>query len=170
MIVVHYRPRGSLAGVWRQYYEYGYWKVPVMLKHRRVLSLRSLAPLACVVGDGNTRPGGKRDFARPRQLVAVETAAYLAAGGAFAVVGLRRRGEPLSLLPKVVATFPMFHFGYGAGMLHGWLRAAAARSSLAGSEPAIRVHEGQYSDVPRCRTTATSRPAASKVPARRDTS
>ena len=27
-ITVMYRPRGSIARVWRQYYEYGLWKVP----------------------------------------------------------------------------------------------------------------------------------------------
>ena len=48
-IRVLYRPRGSLRGVSRQYYDYGRWKVPVMRKHRQVLSPRSLTPLAFVV-------------------------------------------------------------------------------------------------------------------------
>jgi hypothetical protein len=36
---------------------------------------------------------------------------------------IRRRGESLGLLPRVVAVFPAFHVGYGWGMLRGFLRA-----------------------------------------------
>src|SRR3954447_567529 len=123
-IVIRYLPRGSLAGVWRQYYEYGLWKVPVMLKHRRVLSLRSLAPMAFVVSTGALGLAGVRVRAA-RRLLAAEAGGYGAAAVTFAAAGLRRRREPWSLLPKVVAAFPAFHVAYGLGMLHGWLKAAA---------------------------------------------
>ena len=122
-IVVRYRPRGSLAGVWRQYHEYGLWKVPVMRKHRRVLSLRSLAPLAFVVGTGSLGLAATRVRAA-RTLLVAEAAAYGAAAAASALYGVRQRGEPLSLVPKVAATFPVFHLAYGLGMLQGWLKAA----------------------------------------------
>src|SRR4051794_21698475 len=125
-IVVRYRPRGSLAEVWRQYYGYGLWKVAVMLKHRRVLTLRSLAPLALVVSTGAFGLVGARVPAA-RRLLAAEAAAYLAASVGFAVAGLQRRGEPLSLAPRVVATYPMLHLGHGVGMLHGWLQSAMGR-------------------------------------------
>jgi glycosyltransferase involved in cell wall biosynthesis len=39
-----YRPRGSLSRLWRQHFQYGYWKVRVMQKHLSRVSLRSLAP------------------------------------------------------------------------------------------------------------------------------
>ena len=42
----HYIPRGSLRGVLSQYYQYGFWKVLLQLKHRHVISGRSLAPPA----------------------------------------------------------------------------------------------------------------------------
>ena len=45
-VQVFYRPRGELRAVWRQYRDYGRWKVPVMRKHRCVLTPRSLAPVA----------------------------------------------------------------------------------------------------------------------------
>jgi succinoglycan biosynthesis protein ExoA len=125
-IVVRYRPRGSLIGVWRQYYGYGLWKVAIMLKHRRVLSLRSLAPLTLVVSTGALGLAGAR-VPSARRCLAAQAGAYLSAAVAFAVAGLRRRGEPLSLFLRVVATFPVFHFGYGLGMLHGWLQAVARR-------------------------------------------
>ena len=91
-IVVRYRPRGSLAGVWRQYYGYGLWKVPVMLKHRRVLSLRSLAPLAFVVSTGALGLAGTRVPAA-RRLLAAEAGAYVAVAVAFAVAACDVEGS-----------------------------------------------------------------------------
>jgi succinoglycan biosynthesis protein ExoA len=125
-IVVRYRPRGSLPAVWRQYYEYGFWKVPVMRKHRRVLSARSLAPLALVTslaGFAVATPVS----ATARAALAAEVGAYAAGALAFGVLAVRRRGEPPALAPRVAAVFPAFHLAYGAGMAHGWLRAAVGR-------------------------------------------
>ena len=51
-IRVEYVPRGSLRAVFRQYYEYGFWKPAVMRKHRRATSLRSLVPVAFVLALG----------------------------------------------------------------------------------------------------------------------
>src|SRR5262249_14398076 len=44
-----YTPRGSLLAVWRQYWEYGYWKAEVMRKHRRLVGARALVPAAFVL-------------------------------------------------------------------------------------------------------------------------
>lgn len=43
-----YTPRGSFAALFRQFYQYGYWKVPVIRKHRLPASPRHLAPFAFV--------------------------------------------------------------------------------------------------------------------------
>ncbi len=45
-----YTPRGSYAALLRQFYQYGYWKVPVIRKHRLPASPRHLAPFAFVAG------------------------------------------------------------------------------------------------------------------------
>jgi GT2 family glycosyltransferase len=124
-ITVMYRPRGSIGRVWRQYYEYGLWKVPVMLKHRRVLSLRSMAPLAFVLGTGVLLCIARVPFAR--RLLVLQWSIYGAAGFGFAVRSLRERGEPLGLLPRVLAAYPAFHLGHGSGQAVGWLRAARGR-------------------------------------------
>ena len=125
-IEVRYRPRGSLRGVWRQYLEYGLWKVPVMRKHRRALSLRSLAPLAFVASVAALAVAAPAVPAARRALVA-ETALYATASLGFALLAVRGRDEPLALVPRVAAVFPAFHVGYGAGMARGWL-ATAVRS------------------------------------------
>jgi len=125
-IRLDYVPRGSLRGVARQYYEYGLWKVPVMLKHRKVLSARSLAPIGFVWSAALLGVASLRSR-RARALLATETAAYAACALFFSVRSVRRRGEEWSLLPSVVAVFPAFHAGYGVGMSHGWFRAASRR-------------------------------------------
>jgi len=130
-IRVHYTPRGSLKGVFRQYYEYGLWKVPVMLKHGQVSSPRSFAPLVFVSTLAALAPAAA--FSRAaRRVLAVELGAYAALAFASAGISIRRRRESWSLLPRVVSVFPAFHAGYGIGMLRGWARAAAVTSTLRG--------------------------------------
>jgi hypothetical protein len=41
-----YCPRGSLVTLYRQFSQYGYWKIPVIRKHKLPASLRHLAPFA----------------------------------------------------------------------------------------------------------------------------
>ena len=121
-ITVMYRPRGSISRVWRQYYEYGLWKVPVMLKHRRVLTVRSVAPLAFVVGTAALAVGIGR-FPLARRLLVLQWSIYGAAGFAFAIRSVRERGDSWGLLPRVLAAFPAFHLGHGSGQAVGWIRA-----------------------------------------------
>lgn len=47
-----YFSRGTLVGLWRQYHGYGFYKVPVMRKHRTVASPRHLVPAAFVAATG----------------------------------------------------------------------------------------------------------------------
>jgi succinoglycan biosynthesis protein ExoA len=39
-----YMPRSSLTLLWRQYFQYGYWKARVIQKHRQAASIRHLIP------------------------------------------------------------------------------------------------------------------------------
>ena len=120
-IRIFYRPRGSFRRLFRQYYEYGRWKAPVMRKHGQPTSLRSLVPggfvgtLVVLAGLGVWIPAA---FV----LLGVEIALYTAAALLFAVVALRRRNLPWRLLPRVLAVFPTVHMAHGLGMLAGWLR------------------------------------------------
>lgn len=124
-LVVSYRPRGSLARVWRQYYEYGLWKVPVMLKHRAILSMRSMAPLAFLLLIVLLAIAAPFSVVALALLIAL-LGLYLLGALVFALRGVRARDEPLSLTPRVMSVFPAFHFGYGTGMARGWLAAAAS--------------------------------------------
>jgi len=125
-IQVRYRPRGSLGKVFRQYYEYGLWKVPVMLKHKQALGARSLVPIAFV-----SSLAVLAVLAIPsstaRRLLVGEAALYSAGAIVFAAVSIRKRDESWTLLPTTAATFGAFHFGYGLGMIRGWLGALGKR-------------------------------------------
>jgi succinoglycan biosynthesis protein ExoA len=122
-----YTPRGSLFAVLRQYYEYGFWKVPVMLKHRQVVSARGMVPLAFVGSLAVLLPSALRSKGA-RRLLGLELGAYAGCALCFGVRSVARRGE-WQLLPRVVAASPAFHFGLGIGMLHGWFRAALRRGT-----------------------------------------
>jgi succinoglycan biosynthesis protein ExoA len=121
-ITVMYRPRGSFAGVWRQYFAYGLWKVPVMLKHRRIATVRGVVPLMFVAGSAGLLATAVRSRTA-RRLLAAEWLVYGALGVAFAARGLRRRGEPWTLMPAVLAAFPTIHVAFGTGEAAGLARA-----------------------------------------------
>ena len=44
-----YWPRPTLAALFRQYFQYGFWKVAVIRKHRKPASWRNLAPAASLL-------------------------------------------------------------------------------------------------------------------------
>jgi succinoglycan biosynthesis protein ExoA len=125
-ITVVYRPRGSFGGVWRQYFEYGLWKVPVMLKHRRIATVRGVVPLVFVLGTAALLGGALRSRLA-RRLLLGEWLLYGALGASFAAHGVRRRDEEWRLLPGVFAAFLAFHLGNGLGQTVGLLRALRRR-------------------------------------------
>jgi glycosyltransferase involved in cell wall biosynthesis len=125
-IRIFYTPRGSLARVFRQYYEYGLWKPVVMRKHGRVVSVRSLVPIAFV---GSLAVlGALAPFSTAaRVLLALEVGVYAAGALVFGALAVRTRRESWGLLPRVVAAFPAFHVAYGLGMAVGWIRGLLRR-------------------------------------------
>jgi len=121
-ITVAYRPRGSLGGVWRQYFEYGLWRAPVMIKHRRIATLRGVVPLVFVLGTGGLLAAAPRSR-MARRLLTAESLAYGSLAAFFAARGVHRREESWTLLPGVLAAFPAFHVGQGSGQVVGLMRA-----------------------------------------------
>jgi succinoglycan biosynthesis protein ExoA len=134
-IRLEYTPRGTFRGLFRQYYEYGRWKVPVMLKHRRIVSLRSLAP-AVLVASFLMLAVLSVVTHHAQAVLGVELAAYAAGALVFGVRAIRSRGESLRLLPRVMAVFPTIHLAYGIGMAVGWARAGLRRATPASAAAA----------------------------------
>jgi glycosyltransferase involved in cell wall biosynthesis len=117
-IRAEYTPRGSLRGVFRQYFEYGFWKPRVMRKHRRATSLRSLAPaafVATIVVLALLAPW----VSQARWFLVLALGSYALAAVGFGTASLRRCNADWSLLPNVVAVFPAFHVGHGLGFVVG---------------------------------------------------
>jgi succinoglycan biosynthesis protein ExoA len=126
-IRIFYVPRGSFRRVFRQYFEYGFWKPAVMRKHGRIVSARSLVPFLFVSSLVVLGPLALRVPAAAR-LLRVELGTYSVGAIVFGALAVNRKRERWRLLPRVVAVFPTFHVAYGLGMLAGWARITRSRS------------------------------------------
>ncbi len=111
-----YRVRGSLTALFRQYMQYGYWKVLVIRKHQMPASFRHVVPGAFVGSLCLLAILGM--FWTP----AFWVAAALTLLYAVVVLGLSfliaARTE-LVLFPLLPGVIWCFHFGYGYGFLRG---------------------------------------------------
>jgi len=134
-IRIFYTPRGRFTRLFRQYYEYGLWKPAVMSKHGRIVSARSLVPIA-FVGSLAVLLALAAFSGTARILLALELVVYLAGALVFGVRAIRAIGEKWRLLPRVIAAFVVFHVAYGIGMSAGWIRVGLRRHSgaAAGAE------------------------------------
>jgi succinoglycan biosynthesis protein ExoA len=117
-----YTPRASLKGLFRQYMQYGFWKVAVMRKHRAVASLRHLVPVMFVLANlvlavAVAIPSPARLYALAAW--ALMLAAYLCAALVAAAAVAREDGW--EILPILPAVFLTYHFAYGFGFLCGLL-------------------------------------------------
>ena len=111
-----YHPRGSLRGLFRQYAQYGYWKVRVIQKHRLPASCRHLVPAVLVlalIGLGTMALFSKVALALWLCVVGAYGLFNLAASVASAAEG------GVALLPMLPAVVACYHFGYGYGFWHG---------------------------------------------------
>jgi glycosyltransferase involved in cell wall biosynthesis len=111
-----YTPRNSLKALFRQYFQYGYWKVRVMQKHRMPASLRHLVPgtfVACLILLAVLSPFWKPALLALTGLLAL----YVFAAALASILTALRSGIALVFALPVV--FFCYHFGYGLGYLVG---------------------------------------------------
>jgi glycosyltransferase involved in cell wall biosynthesis len=114
-----YYNRSSLRKVFRQYRQYGMWKVRVLQKHPRQMSTRHFVPPAFVVGlVGGAALAPASRVVRRLWLAGVGTW-LLAALGVSTWIARRAGWRHLPVLPAV---FAALHTGYGAGFLAGLVR------------------------------------------------
>ena len=124
-IVSWYRPRTSLSSLFQQYFQYGFWKVPVIRKHKVPGAWRHLVPgtfvlaniflplaavVSLLVGDA------------PLMKLALLAWALLAGTYALAVLtasifAAKQRGW--GLFPYLPLCFAVFHVSYGLGFALG---------------------------------------------------
>jgi glycosyltransferase involved in cell wall biosynthesis len=129
-----YSPRASITALFRQYLQYGFWKVAVIRKHRALASWRHIVPVLFVVSllllfvliASSATLGLWPQAAAIRAALAAEIAIYLLACVA-AALRFARSLDPVALLilPWVIA---VYHTAYGLGFLGGVLKFAGRGS------------------------------------------
>lgn len=115
-----YAPRNSFAALFRQFYQYGYWKVPVIRKHRLPAAPRHLVPFAFVA-----------------VLVVLALAglawrpAWALLGGVVALYAAAALVNAWAISPRQAPTiawaFACMHLGYGLGFGRALLDAFVLR-------------------------------------------
>jgi succinoglycan biosynthesis protein ExoA len=111
-----YRPRGSLASLFNQYMQYGYWKVRVIQKHKLPASWRHLVPAAFLL-TLLLLLLTSAIWPMARWLLAGAIGLYLLVILAASLLTAARTNW--ALLPTLPLVFPCYHFGYGYGFLRG---------------------------------------------------
>lgn len=105
-----YRNRATLRSLWKQYFDYGRWKVRVMQKHRDQMRPRHFVPPLFVTTLGVS--------ALLPPVFAGISGVYSATTMAMSVM-IAARSRRLDVLPYLPAAFAILHVGYGAGFLRG---------------------------------------------------
>jgi cellulose synthase/poly-beta-1,6-N-acetylglucosamine synthase-like glycosyltransferase len=111
-----YSPRDSLVGLFRQYFQYGYWKIRVIRKHRSLAAWRHLVPgafVASVVVLGALAPF----FVSAIVALAAVLGAYLTAVTLASLKTAASSGW--GMLPALPLVFASYHIGYGLGFVFG---------------------------------------------------
>ena len=124
-----YVVRSSFPKLFRQYRQYGYWKVYVNRKHGAVTNLRQLVPAAFVA---TVVLLALLALAVPAARLVLAAVLLLYLTGAL-VAGAAKVGSGISLLPRVMLAFATMHVGYGLGYLEGLYR-----FMLLGERPGVR--------------------------------
>ena len=114
-----YFSRGSLHKLWKQYFQYGFWRIRTLQKHKRPASFRQLVPLLFVLSLLLLGLAGL--LWRPLWiLLAIEAALYILGLVTGAVgVGCKSGWQYAPIAPLI---FTILHFAYGLGCLWGGIR------------------------------------------------
>lgn len=110
----HYYVRGSYSKLWKQYFQYGYWKVFVNKKHKTVTSVRQFFPIIFVLGIifGIILSLLSWIFGA---LLSFAIFLYLAMAISFGFNGSNSLKESF----QIALVFPILHTSYGLGYLKG---------------------------------------------------
>ncbi len=136
-----YYSRASLRKLWRQFYQYGVWKVRVLQKHPRQMRLRQFVPFAFVLSLLVTL------LLPPFWPIAtLILMLYLIADSTASFALARQHGW--KYLPALLVAHPTMHVAYGLGFLAGLIRFAGRWRDKRGQIPTMQaqrqlVHDKQ---------------------------
>lgn len=109
-IVSWYSPRSTLSALFRQYFQFGFWRVAVLRKHPRRGSLRHFVPAAVVIV-------GLVLLFLARPVLLLLAGVYVLLSLYASVLSARRKGW--DLLPALPITFAVYQAAYATGFLAG---------------------------------------------------
>lgn len=132
-IRMRYHSRPSFRTLWKQYYQYGFWKVRLWQKLGRLGSTRQLAPMAFVAG-GVVSLAALALGGLPAILGASFWTTYAAAVGVGTLAASWRRPW---LWPLTAAAVSTLHLAYGVGFWEGLLRFGLLRRGAADAHVAL---------------------------------
>jgi len=111
-----YYSRSSIGSLWRQYFQYGYWKVRVLQKHPRQMKMRQFVPAAFVASLAVALVAAPWSVPGMGVLILVG-GSYFAANLCAAFLTARRGS--MADLPLLSVAFAALHTSYGLGFLVG---------------------------------------------------
>jgi succinoglycan biosynthesis protein ExoA len=129
-----YFVRSSPISLWKQYFQYGYWKVRVMQKHPRQMRARQFVPPAFV---GSLILSGILALIHPlgAWLFGGIIGLYIIANLSVSIYTSVKKGwKHLPLLPMIYA---ILHMSYGTGFLVGLMKFANRWGDKLGKTPAL---------------------------------
>ena len=141
-----YSPRATLATLFNQYFQYGFWKVAVIRKHGSPGSWRHLVPAIFVLTNISfalavlltAALGAKTALLAFALLWAAMLTLYFVLALSFSAAAACQNGW--DLFPYLPIVFSAYHFSYGAGFLGGLYRFRNAQvSSFSGDSVFARI-------------------------------
>jgi succinoglycan biosynthesis protein ExoA len=111
-----YASRSSLTSLWRQYFQYGYWKVRILQKHSRQMQWRQFIPALFVSGLFLL---SMISIVRPRIGSPLLGGTLFMYGTVVGLTSMLLTRRHLRLAPAVALSFVVLHFSYGLGFLWG---------------------------------------------------
>ncbi len=156
-LATRYFSRTTLASLYRQMFQYGFWKVRVLQKHPLQMQPRQFAPAlfaagllilgllsavhAVSSGSGISEVGGLGGFGDELRLAPLTLAGllsvYVVASGLASCLQASRRGWSYVLLLPLA--YLVMHLGYGLGSLLGLFRFIGRWGDRQGSTPTIEL-------------------------------
>jgi succinoglycan biosynthesis protein ExoA len=134
-----YIVRSNPKALWKQYFQYGFWKVRVMQKHPRQMSLRQFVPPVFILALFASALLALLPVTRVFSPIVLLS--YILFNLSASIITAAKKGwKNLPLLPIV---FAILHFSYGLGFINGLIHFWNRWNDKAGKVPGLSYDPGK---------------------------
>jgi succinoglycan biosynthesis protein ExoA len=134
-----YTVRSNPKALWRQYYQYGFWKVRVLQKHPRQMSLRQFVPPVFVLALILSFIFIFFPFCRPYSPIVLLS--YFVANVSASVISCSKKGW--KIFPLMPMVFAILHLSYGLGFINGLIKFWNRWNDKVGQVPNLSYDPGR---------------------------